>query len=247
MYTFRTRFKKEIVSEFALPAKRSNKVIILCSGMPSYPAKRELFFYFSKKNYWVFLPRYRGTWESSGSFLKKSPHIDIIDVIDELSKGFEDLWSRKIYRIKKPIIYIIGSSFGGTAAILASKDKRVEKSVALSPVIDWRVDSKLEPLNRLEEFTTSAFGNGYRFKRKDWNKLKSGRFYNPISEVNNLDPKKLFIIHSQDDEVVYPGPVKEFTKILGCKFWLLKQGGHLSSSKIMDPIFSRRILRFLKK
>jgi alpha-beta hydrolase superfamily lysophospholipase len=56
----RTRFKKEIVSEFLPPKKTSNKVVILLAGMPTYPGKGdrlELMDFFSKKGYWCFLPR----------------------------------------------------------------------------------------------------------------------------------------------------------------------------------------------
>ena len=90
MYTLRTRFKKEIVSEFLPPKKRSNKVIIICGGMPSYPSKRELQFFFRKKNFWSFVPRYRGSWESDGTFMRKSPHLDVLDIVDSLPKGFAD-------------------------------------------------------------------------------------------------------------------------------------------------------------
>src|SRR6516225_2161882 len=79
---FRTRFKNEIAAEF-LPPVRSGvqKVIILCDGMPSIPRKQMLAEFLSKKGYWFVYPRYRGAWESDGTFLAKSPHLDILDVI----------------------------------------------------------------------------------------------------------------------------------------------------------------------
>src|SRR3989344_271631 len=131
MHTLRTRFKKEIVTEFLPPRKKSSKVIILCSGMPSVPYKPDLMEFFSKKGYWVFYPRYRGSWESGGQFLKISPHQDIIDVIDSLPKGFKDAWGGKIYKVRPSKICLFGGSFGGPAAILASLDKRVNKVIAV--------------------------------------------------------------------------------------------------------------------
>ena len=142
MHTLRTRFKKEIVTEFLPPRKKSSKVIILCSGMPSVPYKPDLMEFFSKKGYWVFYPRYRGSWESGGQFLKISPHQDIIDVIDSLPKGFKDAWGGKIYKVRPSKICLFGGSFGGPAAILASLDKRVNKVIAVSPVVDWKAPSK---------------------------------------------------------------------------------------------------------
>lgn len=248
MQISRTKFKKEIISEFLVPIKPSKKVIILCGGMPSYPGKRnDLMEFLVQKGYWVFVPRYRGSWESGGSFLKISPHQDVIDIINELPRGFKDLWSNKKYKIKNPQIYLIGSSFGGPAAILASKNKRVKKAVAFSPVIDWRMESKIEPIDWMEKFTKIAFGNGYRFVNKNWNKLKSGKFYNPISETKSLDGRKLFIIHAKDDEVVYSKSSEDFAKLTGCRFILLKTGGHLSLSNLILPKFWRKIKLFLKK
>lgn len=243
----RTRFKKEIVSEFSPPcppSKKSNKVIILCGGMPSYPGKKEeLMEFLSKKGYWVFIPRYRGTWESGGEFLKTSPHKDIIDVMNGIQKGFTDLWSHTKHKILTPSYYLIGSSFGGPAAILASKDKRVKKVVALSPVIDWTKEKKTMALEW--NFTKSAFGAAYRLNIKNWNKLKTGKFYNPMSEIKKLDGNKLMIIHAKDDKVVGFQLSKKFSHILNSKFLLLPKGGHFSTSEI--PKLWNRISRFLNK
>ncbi len=246
LHVFRTRIKKEIVAEFVPPVRRSNKVIILCGGMPGYPSKKELLFFLAKKGYWVFSPRYRGSWESDGSFLKKSPHIDVIDVIDSLSSGFYNLWNNKKYKIKNPSVYLIGSSFGGPAAILASQDKRVEKAVAFSPVVDWQVETKLEPIDWMGKFTKIAFGNGYRFQQKDWNKLKNGKFYNPITAIKDLDKNKIYLIHAKDDKVVYARTSVQFAKKLGCKITLLKKGGHLSTTKLFNVAFWKKVSDFLE-
>ncbi|MEI7463377.1 MAG: prolyl oligopeptidase family serine peptidase [Candidatus Taylorbacteria bacterium] len=246
MIIFRTRFAREIVTEFLPPSKNSNKVIILCTGMPSYPGRRnELLEFLSSKGFWVFLPRYRGTWESDGVFMKKSPHEDILDIIEQLPKGFIDLWSGKKYSIKKPRVFLVGSSFGGPAAILASTNSRVEKVVALSPVINWTIESKVEPIDWIGRYTQSAFGCGYRFSINDWDKLKTGKFYNPITAISDLDNKKLLVIHANNDEVVYVAPVKDFVQKLGCAGIFVKSGGHLSISNIQVPRFWKRIRAFL--
>src|SRR3989344_3148538 len=46
---FRTRFKKQIVSEFLPPARPSKKVIVLAYGMPGVPKAREVMEFWSKK------------------------------------------------------------------------------------------------------------------------------------------------------------------------------------------------------
>lgn len=245
-YTLRTRIKKKIIAEFMLPKRKSNKVIILCGGMPSLPPQKDLLFFLAKKGYWVFAPRYRGSWESDGLFLERSPHLDIIDVIDNLSSGFYDLWNNKKYKIKNPEVYLIGSSFGGAAVILASKDKRVKKAIAFSPVIDWKAQSKFESIDWTKKFTKIAFGNAYRFREKDWDKLKKGLFYNPIAEIEKLDKNKIYIIHAKDDRVVDAKISIKFANKLGCKITLLKKGGHLSLSNLMKPRFWKRVSKFIK-
>jgi hypothetical protein len=50
-YTLRARIKNKIISEFVPPSKKSNKVIILCGGMPGYPAKKELMFFLTEKGF----------------------------------------------------------------------------------------------------------------------------------------------------------------------------------------------------
>jgi len=215
--------------------------------MPSYPAKNELMFLLASKGYWVFLPRYRGSWESDGLFLQKSPHLDIIDIIDSLSLGFNDLFNGDKYSVKNSEVFLIGSSFGGPAAILASTDKRVKKTVVLSPVTDWRIETKSEPLDWLSEFTRNAFGNGYRFKQSDWKKLKKGIFYNPFSSINKIDKNKIFIIHAKDDKIVYADTSLKFANLLGCKLTLLESGGHFSLSNLIEPNFLRRVELFLNK
>jgi esterase/lipase len=248
MYTLRTRFKTDIVCEFVAPKKKSNKVIILCAGMPGYSSKDEMLFWLAARGYWVFFPRYRGTWESGGSFLKISPEQDILDLIEQLPKGFKDLWNNKTFKIAKPEVYIIGSSFGGPAAILTSKSAKVKKVVAFSPVIDWEKEkeNKVESLEMLKKFTRAAFGEGYRFTDKDWQKLESGKFYNPVAEINKLDGKKIFIIHAKDDKIVFLSPILKFTKQLGNKLLLLKSGGHLGCYNAIKPEFWKKIKQFFK-
>jgi alpha-beta hydrolase superfamily lysophospholipase len=194
MYTLRTRFGKDIVAEFLPPARPTKKqrVIILCGGMPGSPGKKDQLDFFSKKGFWVINPRYRGTWESSGKFLQESPHKDVLTVIDNLPKGFIDLWSKKKYGVNPDLIFIIGTSFGGPAALLASLDPRVNKIIAISPVIDWTVRSPEEPLNKLFEFTAAAFGRAYEMSKKNFDKLRTGKFYNPTAHESDLDKNKIF-------------------------------------------------------
>jgi esterase/lipase len=244
---YRTIFKKQIISEFAKPKKKTNKVIILCGGMPGSPSKQDRIESLCEKGFWVFSPRYKGAWESHGEFLKKSPHLDILDVIDGICSRFTELWSGKKYFIKNPKIYLIGTSFGGPAAILNSKDKRVKKVIAICPVIDWRVRSKAEPMDKFGKFVKIAFGMGYRFSLKNWDKLARGKFYNPIDEINKIDASKIWLFHAEDDKVVNYKSSEKFAKLTGCKFTLLNKGGHSIGKEILTKKrYLDRIFKFFK-
>ncbi len=85
-HMFRTTFKEKIIAEFLPPPRdrKTQKLIVLCDGMPSIPRKPPLAEFLAAKGFWVIYPRYCGAWESGGHFLEKSPDEDILDIIDDL-------------------------------------------------------------------------------------------------------------------------------------------------------------------
>ncbi len=242
----RTRFKKDIVCEFIQPSRPSNKVIIFCGGMPGVPRKNETLEFWAKKGFWVFYPRYRGTWESGGEFLKESPEKDILDVIDGLSKSFVDVWSGQKLKVNCQRLYVFGGSFGGPAAILLSRDPRVTKAVALAPVIDWAAPSEDEPMDKLGAFIPKGFGHAYRFSKKNWGRLSRNEFYSPVKVSNSIDGAKLLLIHAKDDRSVPYSYTKKFAAKVGAKLITLKTGGHFGFSKSMEPKIYKHIKKFLK-
>ena len=244
----RTRFGKEIVTEFLAPTRKSNKVAILSAGAPGYPGgKTSVMEHLAHRGYWSFIPRYRGTWESDGTFLEHSPEEDIRILIDELAKPFQDIWSTTEYAIPSPEFYLIGGSFGGPAAILGSRDSRVVKAAAISPVIDWRAqENTVEPLHLMSEYVPKAFGPMYRADPSAWQKLSAGNFYNPIDEKETVDGKKLLIMHSKDDVVVHFGPAQTFAKEVGARFVPFSYKGHMGVGKTADPFIWKHIDKFFK-
>lgn len=183
------------------------------------------------------MPRYRGSWESDGNFMEESPDQDIVDIIDELPKGFENLWNGDRFSVEPDSLYLFGSSFGGTAAILASTHSRVTKVLALSPVIDWRDQEQTQSLHQLLSFTKRAFGNGYRIEPSNWAKLETGDFYNPATFKGALNGDKIIIFQNEDDEIVGSMPAKVFARKVGCKLVLSDTGGHLSLKQLLDSKF----------
>ncbi|HET7216386.1 MAG TPA: alpha/beta fold hydrolase [Terriglobia bacterium] len=247
---FRTRFNKEIVAEFLPPARqgKKRKAIILCDGMPSVPTKQGLAEFLARRGYWVFYPRYRGAWESGGKFLEKSPAQDVADAISGITKGSirESAFGQE-FRVKPDAIFVIGGSFGGAAAILASLDRRVAKVIANCPVVDWSVlgeEQQKETSNRsYAAYIREAFGNGYRLTDRNWNKLRRGDFFNPARHIQELTASKIMIFHAKDDPYIPWRQVDAFARRAGIRLNLLARGGHLSTSRTVQQYWPR-IRRF---
>lgn len=236
---FRTRFKRRIVAEFLPPARprKLERAIILCDGMPSIPRKQPLMEFLAGKGYWVFYPRYRGAWESGGEFLKRSPHLDILDVIDAMPRGFRELAFGRRFQAAPHEIFVIGGSFGGAAAILCSLDRRVTRVIANCPVVDWSIlpqSERAETSNpNYAAYIREAFGQAYRLPDRNWRKLRNGRFYNPAHHAKQIEPGKIMMFHAKNDPNVPYSSVKAFADHTGVKLNTLQRGGHVSTDFIV--------------
>lgn len=247
MHAKRTRFANDIVAEFYEPVTSSNKVVVFAPGMPGMPGnKKQLAQFFNKKGYWFIYPRYRGTWESGGYFLEQSPAQDIIDVIESLEKPFQNLPDGETNKIENPELYVVGSSFGGAAALLVSSHPKVHKVLSISGVVDWTCPGKDEPLEWLyETFMPQVFGAGYRMKDPDaWKQIASGTWYNPVAKKEHIDPTKVLMIHSDDDTIVPYTSVQELSQSLSIPLITLKGKGHAGSSEIMRFWTWRKIKKY---
>jgi len=240
----RTLFKKQIIAEYWMPHKASGKALIICDGAPGLRTKHELGEFFARKGYWVFQFRYLGTWESLGEFLKKSPADDVDDVIEGIELGFRDVWTGTIYYIELSEVVVLGASFGGAAAVLSSLNPLVRSVVAIAPIVDWRAFTKKDFAEELRQFS-EGFPGAYRCPPKNFKKLLTGNFYNPVGWASKLDGKKIFLIHAKDDTTVSYLPTKKFAKKIGATYLERAHGGHLGSSTLMEPAIWTRIQKFL--
>ena len=252
MHMLRTRFNRDIVTEFLAPARtgKRQRAIVLCDGMPSIPRKQPLAEFLATKGYWVFYPRYRGAWESGGEFLERSPHVDILDVISGLSKEFREVTFGRKFRVRADEIFVIGGSFGGAAAVLASLDRRVKKVVANCPVVDWKIlgrSEKAETSNpSYAAYIREAFGHGYRLTDKNWEKLRAGKFYSPAALAEKITGSKIMMFHAQDDPYIPVRSVETFARRTGAKLKLFRRGGHLSTDFIVRKYW-REIREFFEE
>lgn len=245
---FRTRLAQDIVAEIAFPERQTGRVIILASGLPSLPSKRSVLEFLVGEGYAVVFPRYRGTWESDGYFLDRSPTQDIRDVIQTLEKEkcFWCIFSQSWIPLQVKNFFIIGSSFGGPAAIGLSESPLVKKVALLSPVLDWQVASPDEPFDEMIRFTMEGFGMATRLRSpNDWQKLFKKDFYSLPSSLSEKAKKKIILVHCFDDMVVPIGPAIEAVqnkKLLNHYF--KPHGGHLGLSHITQLFFWHKIKNF---
>lgn len=249
MHLLRTRFKQEIVAEYLPPlrSRKKTKALIICQGAPAVPYAKDLVEYFSKKGYWVFFPRYRGSWESGGVFLKKSPHLDVLDVIEGIEEGFMNLKTGEIERISLDEIHLIGSSFGGPAVLLSSPHPKVSKVVALSPVVDWLYGDNGASIEGMYRFSQIGFGEGYRFAKGIVEKMRKGDFYNPIAQKQHIASKKVHLFLTEDDAVVPSAPALSLARELSIPYSLTKVGGHLGVRALMEnPKLLKKVEEFLR-
>lgn len=132
---------------------------------------------------------------------------------------------------------MIGGSFGGAAAILLSLDKRVRRVVANCAVTDWSILGKSEKAETSKEnyvdYIREAFGMAYRLSEGNWNKLRSGTFYNPWHHRKEIDPSKILMFHAKDDPYVPYEGAQQFAKATGVKLRSFNRGGHISTDSII--------------
>ena len=250
---FRTRFKEQIVAEFLPPTRpgKRQKLIILYDGMPSIPRKQPLSEFLSAKGFWVIYPRYRGAWESGGEFLARSPHEDILEILDVLPTELEESAFGQRFRLAPDQVFIIGGSFGGAAAILVSLDPRVQRVIANCPVVDWSILGDAEKAETSKanyaEYIREAFGNAYRLSDANWNKLRSGTFYNPWHHRKEIEGSKVLMFHAKDDPNVPYERTRLFAKLTGAKLKSLMRGGHISTDYVVRKYWPQIKLFFDSK
>jgi dipeptidyl aminopeptidase/acylaminoacyl peptidase len=247
--TGRTRFG-DIVAEFWGPKKPSRRAVILLDGCPSFPSKQRFSAFLARKGFWVFYPRYRGTWESRGRFLARSPHEDVLLVADALRHPFRSVYEGTRIILDIEDITVIGASFGGAATIIASADSRIKKAIAIAPVVDWcRTDREGESIGEFARMLDEGFPGAYRLAPRAIAKLCSGKFYSPLSVKDRLSPKKLFIIHDPNDTIVPIGPTRELVRECRLPHVFLhglgQTGAHLSASILMQRDVWRIVKSFL--
>ena len=113
-----------IFFEFVLQDRKADAIFIL-PGFPSGNDFNDLISFFYEKGYHVFVPRYRGSYQSAGVFLSKNPVDDMIYFLESLEEGSaKNMWDMKkeSFKINKKILN--HSGYKVVPALAISHNKR---------------------------------------------------------------------------------------------------------------------------
>ncbi len=239
-----------IFFEFVLQDRIADAVIIL----PAFPGRNdynELIDIFFSRGYHVFVPRYRGSYQSTGSFLAKNPVDDLILFAKNLDKGWaKSLWdmNKQEFKINKKIL-VTGSFGGAIACALAAKQPGFSHLILAAPIWDFSKHNEKgdeQDLKHISDFVKRAYKNCYRIKFEDlqqrmvkFSELKP-EFY--LSALVNFP---ILVLHDPNDKTVSFNHTQEiipkFNKLTYIEHYL----GHGISDHLINA-FWPEIDKFIK-
>ena len=203
--------------EFALQNRSADAIIIL----PDFPSRNKydnLISLFYGRGYHVFVPRYRGSYQSGGKFLSKNIIDELAGFIDALEKGeVKSLWDMKKKEFKINRKLLIGYDFSGAIALgLAAKTQKFSHIMLIAPIWDYSVYNSQngeQDLNEISEFVKRAYKNCYRYTFKDIvKKLKKFQELRPEYYLPLLKKTPILVMHDPNDKAV---PFKHTKEKLG--------------------------------
>lgn len=254
MMVYRTSIK-DILVEIAFPEHvAAQGVIVLCDGLPAVPSQKRFMTVLASKGYVVAYPRYRGTWESGGTFLAHSPVHDIRDVVDTFycaAPMCELYEQKKLHLPQGQNIAVVGVSFGGSVALALASDTRVSRVVALAPIVDFAEFAKPQYRNQdlyfLGQFLRRGFPYVYRFHDDRWKDLCQGNIFTPLDHVTSEDAKKIMVLFGDADTVVNAQHALPFLEKKGIPSSLLPGLAHPSFGTMENSSFLEKTLQWIEK
>lgn len=213
-----------IICEYLLFSE-SDRALILLEGLPAVPQRTELMNALREKGCSIFYPRFRGTWESTGTFLEKSPVEDVLEVANYIHEGF----STESTRYQFSSICVLATSFAGAVALSLPKTEYIKKIVSLSPVFDF---TKVTNIYALKAHLLEAFTMAYRFEDSRWDTLLRNKILAPVLDFDPATtPQHLVLAGALDEQIPAQG-LKTFCKGRSIRIKIFPDSEHLSYSKI---------------
>jgi pimeloyl-ACP methyl ester carboxylesterase len=238
-----------IFFEFILQDRKADAVVIL-PGFPSGNEFGDLISLFYGKGYHVFVPRYRGSHQSSGIFMSKNPVEDMAFFIEHLKSGeAKSLWDMKKETFEINKLILIGGSFSGPIACgLAAKYPVFSHLILQAPVWDFREHNAAgdeQDLEKMTEFVKNAYKNCYRFKFKSMKKkLEKFDELKPQYYIPKLNLPVL-VMHDPNDRSVAYRHTKKYAAMIPTATYLEHYLGHKLLADMLSAYW-KEIDKFIK-
>lgn len=239
-----------IFFEFILQDRMADAVIIL-PGFPGRNDYNEIIEVFFDRGYHVFVPRYRGSYQSSGTFLSKNPVDDLIMFCKNLDRGWaKGLWDMKKHEFKINKKIIVTGSFGGPIACgLVAKRAGFSHIVLASPIWDFAAHNKNgdeQDLKHVTEFASRAYKNCYRIKFKSLQeRMSKFKELSPEYYISALMNVPILVFHDPNDKIVSFKHTKEMIPKLNKATYIEHYLGHGLSDHLINA-FWKEVDKFIK-
>ena len=119
----------------------------------------------------------------------------------------------------------------------------MKRAVANCPVVDWLILDDAEKAETAKanyaEYIREAFGNGYRLFDANWEKLRSGTFYNPWHHRKDIGGSKVLMFHAKDDPNVPYERTRLFAELTGATLKSLSSGGHIRTDCVVRKYWAQ--------
>lgn len=217
----------------------SDQALVLLEGLPAVPQRVEFINTLRKNGYSVFYPRFRGTWESTGTFLGNSLVEDVLEVATYIHEGFTTGSSKH----KFSSICVLATSFAGAVALSLPKTTHIQKIVSLSPVFDF---TKVVGIQTLKTHLRDVFTMAYRFEDSRWNDLLQNKIVAPVSNFDPATASQHLVLAGALDEQISTEGLEAFCKERAVKVKIYQNVGHISYSRISENVLND-IFSFLKQ
>lgn len=241
-------YYKDIFFEFMVHDKPADTILLL-EGFPSSSTHAEQIQSLNEKGYNVFVPHYKGTYQSKGKFLESNIVQDMKGFVEEMRKNYAiNLWdmSKVEFKIKKLILF--GASFSGAICCGLSTLIKFDKIVLFSPVLDYsrlNENGDEQDPNHLIPFVKRAYENLFRIEFKSlterMNQFKecSPQYYLPRIKC------PLLILHDPNDKTVSIRISREIVKKVKKASLIESKNGHKMENTLNEKW--KTIDDFIKK
>jgi pimeloyl-ACP methyl ester carboxylesterase len=233
----------DIFFEFMLQKKSADAIIIL-PGLPSSNSSDEILRFFYSKGYHVFSPKYKGTYQSNGKFLKTNIVEDLSAFLDALNTcSAKSLWDGKRlnFRIKEKIL--LGGSFSGAIACgLAAKRKELSRIILFAPIWNFVKHNEFgdeQDLLFVTGLIRRMYKHLYRFDFKNIQKqLSNVKEIDPSNYLKSLD-QPILIFHDPNDKTVSIRHTYQMLKLLKRGQLVAVGYGHALRVKALQKLYPK--------